>query len=101
MARASRSRLLAPPIGESIQGIQAFRSPLDTKFAALYYPWIEVRDPSVGMNLSIAPSGHIAGIYARVDINRGVFRAPAHEEILSVTQFAQALNKRALDVLHL
>jgi phage tail sheath protein FI len=95
-----RFAILDPPIGESIQGIQAFRSPLDTKFAALYYPWIEVRDPSVGMNVSIAPSGHIAGIYARVDINRGVFKAPANEEILSITKIAQDVNKREQDVLN-
>jgi hypothetical protein len=95
-----RFAILDPPIGESIQGILAFRSPLDTKFAALYYPWIEVRDPSVGMNASIAPSGHIAGIYARVDINRGVFKAPANEEILSITKIAQDVNKREQDVLN-
>lgn len=52
------------------------------------------------MNLSIAPSGHIAGIYARVDINRGVFKAPANEEILSITKIAQDVNKREQDVLN-
>jgi len=52
------------------------------------------------MNVSIAPSGHIAGIYARVDINRGVFKAPANEEILSITKIAQDVNKREQDVLN-
>ena len=48
--------------------------------AALYYPWIEVADP-VGVGRSPRrwqpPSGHIAGVIARTDISRGVWKAPA------------------------
>jgi phage tail sheath protein FI len=52
-------------------------------FAALYYPWISISDPqsSTGDQLMIPPSGALAGIYARVDQQRGVHKAPANEII--------------------
>jgi phage tail sheath protein FI len=95
-----RFAVLDPQDGLSIEKIQAFREPLDTKYAALYYPWIEVRDPSVQRNVQIAPSAHMAGIYARVDIERGVHKAPANEVILSINKIAQDVTKREQDVLN-
>jgi phage tail sheath protein FI len=81
-----RFAILDPQDGLSIEGIQTFREPIDTKYAAIYYPWIEVRDPSVQRNVQVGPSGHMAGIYARVDVQRGVFKAPANEVIESVNK---------------
>src|ERR1051325_2221534 len=54
----------------------------DGGYGALYFPWIVVRDPFAPQNLvSVPPSGHIAGIYARTDSTRGVHKAPANEAI--------------------
>jgi phage tail sheath protein FI len=53
-----------------------------TDFAALYAPWIQVFDPVVGGPKLVPPSGHVAGIYARVDATRGVHKAPANEQVL-------------------
>jgi len=50
-------------------------------FAALYYPWILARNPLTGMNERWPPSGHIAGVYARTDAQRGVHKAPANTNI--------------------
>lgn len=50
-------------------------------FAALYYPWILVRNPNTGKDELCPPSGHIAGIYARTDTQRGVHKAPANTNI--------------------
>jgi hypothetical protein len=50
-------------------------------FAALYYPWIQVRNPVTGADLLWPPSGHIAGLYARTDAQRGVHKAPANQNI--------------------
>lgn len=52
-------------------------------FAALYYPWISIPDPQStnGGSLLVPPSGYIAGIYARVDQQHGVHKAPANEII--------------------
>lgn len=86
--------------GLSIEGIREFREPIDTKYAALYYPWVELRDPSVGRNVNVAPSGHMAGIYARVDVERGVHKAPGNEVIRGITKIAQDIVKREQDMLN-
>jgi hypothetical protein len=49
--------------------------------AAVYYPWIQIPDPLKNGKLRLtAPSGSIAGLYARVDSERGVWKAPAGTE---------------------
>jgi phage tail sheath protein FI len=53
----------------------------DSSYGAIYFPWIEVFDPATNDNLVVPPSGHIAGIFARVDSLRGVHKAPANEVI--------------------
>jgi phage tail sheath protein FI len=55
----------------------------DSSRAALYYPWIEIADQtgSNGSTRLVPPSGHVAGVYARVDGTRGVHKAPANEII--------------------
>jgi len=55
--------------------------PRDSKYSAYYYPWLRVRNAANGTDLLIPPGGHIAGIYARSDITRGVHKAPANEVI--------------------
>ena len=95
-----RFAILDPQDGLSIEGIRTVRETLDTKYAALYYPWIEVRDPSVRRNVYVAPSGHMAGIYARVDVERGVHKAPANEVIRGITKIAQDVTKREQDLLN-
>jgi hypothetical protein len=95
-----RFAILDPQDGLSIEGIRTVRETLDTKYAALYYPWIEIRDPSVQRNVDVAPSGHMAGIYARVDVERGVHKAPANEVIRGITKIAQDVTKREQDLLN-
>ncbi len=57
----------------------------DSTRAGLYYPWVEVPNQisSNGKSVSrlIPPSGHVAGIYARNDNERGVHKAPANEVV--------------------
>jgi uncharacterized protein len=53
----------------------------DSSYGAIYFPWIEAFDPDTKVNIIIPPSGHIAGVYARVDAERGVHKAPANEII--------------------
>jgi phage tail sheath protein FI len=54
----------------------------DSKFATLYYPWIEVMDPLSNQPMLIPPSGHLAGVWCRTDSTRGVHKAPANEVVL-------------------
>jgi phage tail sheath protein FI len=52
-----------------------------TEFGAAYYPWIKIPNPlNANQPRLSAPSGAIAGIYARMDITRGVWKAPAGRE---------------------
>lgn len=95
-----RFAILDPQDNLNIEDIRGFREPLDTKYAALYYPWIEVRDPSVKRNVVMAPSGHMAGIYARVDVERGVHKAPANEVIRGISKIAADVCKREQDMLN-
>ena len=55
----------------------------DSKFGALYYPWIAIANPlgANGATMLVPPSGHLAGIYARTDDQRGVHKAPANEVV--------------------
>lgn len=50
-------------------------------YVALYFPRIQVFDPVTGAPVFVHPSGHMAGIYARVDAQRGVHKAPANEAV--------------------
>lgn len=69
--------LPVPPTGPGsvIDQVALLRSPRG--FGALYYPWIKVTHPD-GKVVEIPPSGHIAGVYAKADIERGVHKAPAN-----------------------
>jgi phage tail sheath protein FI len=71
-----------------------------TDFAAYYFPWIEVFDPISNGPVYTAPSGHIAGIYARVDNNRGVHKAPANEPVIGALGLKYAISKAQQDGLN-
>jgi hypothetical protein len=49
----------------------------NSKYGALYAPWIDVLDPRTGGTIRIPPSGAVIGRYARTDNVRGVHKAPA------------------------
>jgi len=71
-----------------------------TDFAAFYFPWIEVFDPVSDGPVFTPPSGHIAGIYARVDNDRGVHKAPANEPVLGALDLKYAISKAQQDGLN-
>jgi uncharacterized protein len=62
---------------------QAGKKPRSSDHAAFYFPWLKQADPlsTNGTVVNIPPSGHIAGIWARTDTNRGVHKAPANEPV--------------------
>jgi len=67
---------------------------IDSSYGALYYPWIKVLDPldPTGKKLlSIPPSGHMAGIWARTDSERGVHKAPANEVVRGAVDVAASI----------
>jgi phage tail sheath protein FI len=89
----------------ALADIQAQRQGFDTKYAAIYYPWLTIPDP-LPANLALVPdfplppSGHVIGIYARVDDSRGVFKAPANEVVQGITGLTRTLVQGDQDVLN-
>jgi phage tail sheath protein FI len=86
--------------GQTLGNVRAFRGEIDTTRAALYYPWVRVFDPFTERDIHLPPSGFVAGIYARNDIDRGVHKAPANEVVRLATGFEVLLNKAQQDVLN-
>ncbi|MFB9371576.1 phage tail sheath family protein [Kitasatospora albolonga] len=72
----------------------------DSKYAALYYPWIKVADPAGGELRLVPPSGAMAGIWARNDDTRGVHKAPANEVVRGAVDLAVNLTKGEHDRLN-
>jgi uncharacterized protein len=66
-----------------------------TDFAALYTPWLVVFDDATKGEKTVPPSGHIAGIYSRVDATRGVHKAPANEQLFGVIRPSVQIGKTA------
>jgi Bacteriophage tail sheath protein len=98
-----RVAILDPPPGLGAQQVKEWRNDkagYDSKYATLYYPWIEVFDPVSGKNRAIPPSGHVAGIWARNDDTRGVHKAPANEVVRGALELETRLTKPEHDLLN-
>jgi hypothetical protein len=71
-----------------------YATPSPSNYAALYGPWIQVFDPATKTEKFVPPSGHIAGLYARVDSQRGVHKAPANEVLVGAVGLKQNISKK-------
>lgn len=65
----------------------------NSNYAAMYFPQIEVFDPIDDGPRAVPPSGHIAGIYARIDSERGVHKAPANAVVRGALGVAHRLGR--------
>lgn len=79
-----RFAVLDPGALADLDAIKSQRNLHDSSYAALYYPWISVFDSLTKEYINVPPSGHVCGIYARSDVERGVHKAPANEKINGV-----------------
>ncbi|HET9650892.1 MAG TPA: phage tail sheath subtilisin-like domain-containing protein, partial [Usitatibacter sp.] len=86
--------------GQSISAVRASRAMLDSRYGAFYYPWVKVIDPVTNGEIVLPPSGFVAGIYARNDTERAVYKAPANEVVRSAIGFELTLNKAQQEVLN-
>ena len=80
-------------------GVDKLPKPRDSKYGAYYFPWIEVYDPQKG-NIFVPPSGHMAGIFARSDAERGVHKAPANEIVRGALGLKYKITKGEQDILN-
>ena len=77
-----------------------FRDMYDSTYAAMYHPWLEMYDAGSKRSAYFPPSGAMAGIYARTDVERGVHKAPANEVVRGCTGLSCAYNEGEQDVLN-
>ncbi|HEY0639574.1 MAG TPA: phage tail sheath family protein [Pseudonocardiaceae bacterium] len=100
---SDRVAILDTPPGLTAQQVKDWRMNVtgyDSKYAAMYWPWIKVTDPVAGKHVHVPPSGHLAGIWARNDSTRGVHKAPANEVIRGVLSLELNITKGEHDQLN-
>jgi phage tail sheath protein FI len=102
----NRMAILDAPPSMNPQQIKDWRSDVamyDSAFAALYYPWIKVDNP-IGVNgnkeVFVPPSGHVAGVWARTDESRGVWKAPANDTIRGVLDIERSITQNEQGLLN-
>ena len=84
-----------------LNDIQNQRKLYDSKYAAIYYPRLKVYDPIAdNQNHVVPPSGHVAGVFARVDIDRGVHKSPANEIIFNITGLEAKVTRGEQEILN-
>ncbi|MCB7134945.1 phage tail sheath family protein [Cellulosimicrobium marinum] len=98
-----RMAILDPPPGLNAQQVKEWRTDgagYDSKYAALYWPYVKIFDPLSGTNLFVPPSGHMAGLWARNDGERGVHKAPANEVVRGAITLATTITRAENDLLN-
>ncbi|MCB0258572.1 MAG: phage tail sheath family protein [Calditrichaeota bacterium] len=88
------------PANDTLNTVPTLWPPQDTSYAAFYFPWIKVYDPRTNRDLLVPPSGHIAGIYAQTDVDRGVHKAPANVVVQGANGLQFQITKGEQDVLN-
>ncbi|MEV0679705.1 phage tail sheath subtilisin-like domain-containing protein [Actinosynnema sp. NPDC050436] len=99
----NRMAILDPPPSLTPQEVRDWRqnaAGYDSKYAALYYPWIKVFDPAGDEHRFVPPSGHLAGVWARTDGTRGVHKAPANEVVRGAVALETQLTKAEQELLN-
>jgi len=98
-----RVAILDSPVGLDIAEVLEWRDKFASAYAALYFPWIVVKDPlrlDGNITCPLPPSGHIAGVYARTDLLKGVHKAPANEEISGAEDIVLAIDDAQQELLN-
>ncbi|MGW2231762.1 phage tail sheath subtilisin-like domain-containing protein [Streptomyces formicae] len=98
-----RMAIIDPPPGLNARQVRQWRQELagyDSRYAALYYPWIKSFDPASGQSVVVPPSGHMAGVWARNDAERGVHKAPANEIVRGAIDLELQITRGEQDLLN-
>lgn len=96
-AMKDRFAILDTPYGIGVDEAISWRKDktgFDSKYAALYYPWVRVNGEL------IPPCGLVAGVYARVDGVRGVHKAPANEIVRGAIGLERNISRNEQDLLN-
>ena len=83
--RRDRFAVLSEAYGQS--DISQIRPPRDTSYGAFYYPMLRVPAPHTPEGrILVPPCGHVLGLIARVEMGRGVAKAPADEVVRGIVE---------------
>jgi len=70
---------------DTVEEAKTFRDAISTKnsYGAIYLPWVRMLDPTRQSPepILVPPSGFVAGLYAKTDTKRGVWKSPAGTEV--------------------
>jgi phage tail sheath protein FI len=67
-----------------VPSVGTLMPPFTSSYVAVYFPWVRVMDPVTQATLLVPPAGHVAGVYAATDIDRGVHKAPANVDVRGI-----------------
>jgi phage tail sheath protein FI len=69
-------------------------------YGTMYVPWLVIRDPMLGGLVAQPPSGHVAGVWARSDMLRGVHKAPANETVRGALNLTYQVTRQEQELLN-
>ena len=105
-----RFAILSDPATNGNSNYTQLRPVRDSAYGAFYHPWVRVLAPHTALgSVLVPPAGHVAGVFARTDVERGVHKAPANEVLRGIVlrdlgggrkPLSRTLNKQEQDVLN-
>lgn len=104
--RSYRIAVLDAAPSQLVSEVRTARGLIDSTHAALYYPWVVVTNPLASprntepAEITVPPSGFVAGIYARTDVERGVWKSPANEVVRGALRFEREVSFPEQEVLN-
>jgi hypothetical protein len=96
--RKDRVCILQAP--QPVVQVATHRPPVQSSYAAYYHPWLEVPSLDRTSRVMVPPCGHIAGVYAKTDTERGVWKAPANVVVEGVTGISQAFSEQESEAMN-
>jgi uncharacterized protein len=90
--------ILDPPPHTNAQQMSDARSRLDNACAAIYYPWVTSGDMTAGRRgpqlaeVCLPPSAFVCGVLARNDLEHGVWKSAAQQELRGALGLEQPIN---------
>ena len=82
-----------------VADVLEYRGMVDSTYAAMYHPWVQVFDPITKKPGFVPPCGSVAGVFSRTDVTRGVHKAPANE-LVQCSGLSVGYNNGEQDILN-
>lgn len=94
-----KDRFAVLQVDKGQERVDTILPPVTSSYAAIYYPWLRVLDSRTNDTRLVPPGGHMVGIYAKTDVERGVHKAPANVEVRGIMPRDLPGNRKPLEYL--